>query len=382
MLKPLLIAASLLMAGFVALLPHASPGAGLQEEEYPRAAEPRPLSVETIDDDRRRIMVDGGLHSLSLMQNPDGSIGGQEAQPVRIAVTALSLMAFLADGNSENRGAYADQVRGAVAFLCRSALREGERRGCFQADGDTASRMHGHGYATLALCQVYGQYGAGRRFAGTSGSLRTIIADAIHVIVRSQNSAGGWYYYPLDSVEDEGSITVCMIQALRAAHNCGFHVSPAVIDKAVQYIRASQNRDGSVRYSLRNQRPGTFELTAAGCATLAYGGRYFSREIQAAQRFLWQTTEDVFNDSRLAYPFYGYFYALQALWFDYNEERWNTWFPRFVDWYWEQWDQKSRSFTGKQWGRHKEFEYGLAYRTALAALTLQIPSQFLPIFAR
>ncbi len=339
-------------------------------------------STTNEQDERARKMINGGLLSLSKAQNPDGSIGGKKAQPARIAITSLALLAFLADGNSENRGAYASHVRDAVAFLCRCSLRSGERKGYFEANGDTVSRMHGHGYATLALCQAYGQYGAGRKFAGTSGDLKKIIADAVDVIVRSQNSAGGWFYYPFDSVEDEGSITVCMIQALRAARNIGFAVSPVIIDRAVNYIRASQNKDGSVRYSLRNNRSGTFELTAAACATLAYGGRYHSREIALARSNLWSRGEDVFNENSMSYPFYGYFYALQALWFDFDESRWNLWFPRFVDWYWQRWDDNSLSYPENTFRRHKEIELGIEYRTALATLSLQIPHHILPIFSR
>ncbi|MFT7618627.1 MAG: hypothetical protein ACI97A_002274 [Planctomycetota bacterium] len=346
--------------------------------------DPTPLAVSSkvVSEERRRILVEGGLLSLSKSQNADGSIGGKNAQSSRIAVTSLALLAFLADGNSESRGAFCAQVRSAIAFLCRCSLKSGPRRGYFEANGDTVSRMHGHGYATLALCQAYGQYGAGRKFVGTSADLRQVIANAVDLIVRSQNSAGGWYYQPLDSVDDEGSITVCMIQALRAARNAGFAVRTSVIDKAIGYIRASQNKDGSVRYSLRNQRPGSFELTAAGCATLAYGGRYNSKEVVAARSYLWNIHENVFNDSNLSYPYYGYFYALQALWFDYESNRWDIWFPKFVNWYWEQWDNQSRTYSHVPNGRHKEMEYGIEYRTALATLSLQIPNQFLPIFAK
>ena len=328
------------------------------------------------------ILVNGGLHALSSYQNPDGSIGGKKAQTARIAITALSLLAFLADGNSENRGAYAQNVRRAVGFLCRSSLKSGPRIGCFETIGDVASRMHGQGYATLALCQVYGQYGVGRKFAGTSQDLKGIIANAVDVIVRSQNSSGGWYYFPLDSVEDEGSITVCMIQALRAARNCGFAVSSSVIEKAINYIRTSQNADGSIRYSLRSNKVGTFELTAAACATLAYGGRYKSKEVIRARSYLWESQTDIFGDSSLSYPYYGYFYALQALWFDYDASRWDHMYPKFVSWYWRQWDKQSQSYAVIDWGRHKEMEYGIEYRTALATLSLQIPNQLLPIFHR
>lgn len=332
--------------------------------------------------ERAKVLIEGGLLALRQAQNPDGSVGGKNAQAARVAITSLALLAFLADGNSETRGAFSQQVRACIAFLCRCSLKSGPRRGYFAANGDTVSRMHGHGYATLALCQAYGQYGAGRKFAGTSDELKHIIANAVDVIVRSQNSAGGWYYQPLDSVQDEGSITVCMIQALRAARNVGFAVRTSVIDKAIGYIRASQNQDGSIRYSLRNQRPGSFELTAAGCATLAYGGRYESPEVKAARSYLWGVHDNVFNENTLAYPYYGYFYALQSLWFDYQSNRWNTWFPRFVNWYWEQWDKKSKSYSRIDNGRHKEMEYGIEYRTALATLSLQIPNQLLPIFAK
>ncbi len=326
-------------------------------------------------------LVTKGLAALAEARNADGSIGGLESERVRIAVTALALLAFTADGNFENRGPYAEVVRGATRFLMGCVETEGDRKGHFKTVGDVESRMHGQGFATLALCQVYGHHGVGRRHAGTSEDLRRVISDAVDLIIRAQNSAGGWFYDPFASVEDEGSITVTMIQALRAARNVGIAVPPRVIDRALDYVKASQNEDGSIRYALRNQREGSFELTAAGLGVLAYGGEYSSRTVRAAREWLW-SRGDVFSGNLLSYPLYGYFYALQALWFDYDADRISAWFPRFVRWCEENWNEKEKRYELTGGMRLKENEYGPAYATAIVTLSLQIPSWSLPIFDR
>jgi hypothetical protein len=63
------------------------------------------------------------------------------------------------------------------------------------------SRMHGHGFATLALAEAYGM-------APRNERLKQALTAAVGVIERSQSPEGGWYYFP-HPVNHEGSVTVC-----------------------------------------------------------------------------------------------------------------------------------------------------------------------------
>ncbi|MCB9831316.1 MAG: terpene cyclase/mutase family protein [Planctomycetes bacterium] len=361
----------------------ARPSSAPQEDEDATGGRRLADERDPLDETRQQaqVLIAAGLSALAEARNADGSVGGLDTERVRIAVTALALLAFVADGNFEDRGPHAEVVRGATRFLIGCSKRDGDRRGYFETAGDIESRMHGQGFATLALCQVYGHHGVTRRYAGTAAELRQVIRDAVDLILRAQNSAGGWFYEPFASVEDEGSITVTMIQALRAARNVGIAVPKSAIDRALDYVKASQNEDGSVRYSLRNQREGSFELTAAALGVLAYGGEYDSRNVRAARDWLWGR-ESIYAENVLSYPLYGFFYAMQALWFDYDVDRVRKYYPPFVVWCREHWNAKERHYEMIGGARLKENEYGPDYAAAMLTLSLQVPLWSLPIFDR
>ena len=46
---------------------------------------------------------------------------------------------------------------------------------------------------------------------------------------------------------------MCLAQALRGAHGAGLRVDPAVIARAVEYVRRCQSEDGAFRYALNDQ---------------------------------------------------------------------------------------------------------------------------------
>ena len=63
------------------------------------------------------------------------------------------------------------------------------------------------------------------------GSRKSALERAVHLIVDCQNEVGGWRYNPFDRATDL-SVTVCQLQALRAARNIGIHVPPETIERA------------------------------------------------------------------------------------------------------------------------------------------------------
>ncbi|MEZ6195706.1 MAG: hypothetical protein R3F20_08250 [Planctomycetota bacterium] len=333
-------------------------------------------------------LVERGLAYLAEHQNPDGSFGGEESRNVRLAVSSIATLAFLADGNSEHRGRYHRETSRGVKFLLDCAQREGPDRGVFRADGDTGSRMHGQGFATLALSQAHGMFGVGRRFARSSTEVRDILSEAVALILASQSRAGGWGYHPRRTEEDEGSMTVCMIQALRGARNAGIAVAPGPVQDALEYIRRSQKEDGSIRYSLHGDLRSSFELTAAGATTLTAGGDNFSPALASARDYLWERRFDEFlsgSGSLSSFPYYGLFYAVQALHFDYDDvraRRLARCYPAIVSWFRAHFDADTGVYVHTEHPRHMEMEYGDVYRTAFATLTLQIRTGFLPIFQR
>ena len=112
-------------------------------------------------DEARARAIDRGLAWLAEAQggNPDGSFPqGQAEQWAPVGVTALGALAFMAGGNSPGRGPHGRAAGLALDYLLAHVdLAQGsEEYGYISNQGDMVSRMHGHGFATLALAEAYG----------------------------------------------------------------------------------------------------------------------------------------------------------------------------------------------------------------------------------
>src|SRR5688572_8772166 len=104
---------------------------------------------------RGELALERGLAWLAAQQatQPDGTFppGGGEFH-VPVPVVALGALAYMAGGSSADRGPRGGAVSRCIDYLlARADLTQGsERYGYISSDGDRASKMHGHGFATLA----------------------------------------------------------------------------------------------------------------------------------------------------------------------------------------------------------------------------------------
>ncbi|MFH2000702.1 MAG: prenyltransferase, partial [Planctomycetota bacterium] len=177
---------------------------------------------------------------------------------------------------------------------------------------------------------------------------------------------------PSFSSDHEGSITICIVQALRAARNAGIHVDKKVIDRAVSYVRRSQKDNGSFRYRL-NDDQSSFALTAAALATLNATGEYDSKAIDLGLEYMMKKDPVLNFVSREMYPQYARFYAAQA-YYQYSDLTiWKRWYPRLVE------ECREQQYPN---GCFDNPQYGSVYSTAMITLTLQVPFGFLPVFQR
>ena len=81
-----------------------------------------------------------------------------------VAFTGLAGLAFLANNSTPYRGTYAKNVRDALKFILRNTSKVGyinEAAG----RGLGGSGMHGHGYATWFLAELYGMCGDTAEYA-------------------------------------------------------------------------------------------------------------------------------------------------------------------------------------------------------------------------
>jgi hypothetical protein len=317
--------------------------------------------------------VEGPVYALPLPT-------GRFARPAPLGVHSLALLALLAGGSTPGRGPHGAAIDRTLDWLLGQADLDATSPtyGYFHSSGDEVSRMHGHGFATLALAEAWCVGRAHRRGPDIGATLRAAVA----LIERAQGSEGGWGYDPKARFEHEGSITICLVQALRAARDSGVLVTPSTIVRAEQYVVASQDDDGAFRYTLGDPRR-SVALTAAAMSTLNMTGNYagpvLERGLDALRRgLLARETGEVLRTpgrppEEVLCPFYERLYVAQSLW-QLPDER-----------VFAEWNRRERAAllaAQREDGSFEDERFGPAYATAVNCLVLAIPLGYLPIFQR
>jgi hypothetical protein len=249
--------------------------------------------------------------------------------------------------------------------------------------------MYSHAFACLFLAEVYGMT---RR-----SDVERKLQEAVTLIVKCQNKVGSWRYKPF-APESDMSVTVCQLMALRAARNVGIKVPKSTIDRAVDYVLRSRvdRNPGRMRYYSHYERyykvdrgaffyqiyerdspagpRSSFSLTAAGITSLYNAGEYTDEDMRYSLQYLEDNYHVVTNDYRGHYFYwYGHYYAVQAMytagepyWSRYRDKIFNELITsQGSDGHWD-------NLTGP----------GENFATAVAAIILQIPMGYLPIFER
>lgn len=309
-------------------------------------------------------------------ETPHGGLppaGARKHAPV--ALTALAALAFMADGNTPERGPHGSRVSQAIEFLLARVDLDPDSptRGYVSQEGDALSRTHGHGFATLALAEAYAmspRSSLGRR-------IERALPLAVGLIERSQGREGAWEYRPVRVVEHENSVTITLVQALRAARNVGVRVDPKVIARALDYVHRSQKEDGSFRYALGSEIT-TVAITAAGVATLNAGGEYSGPAVAQGYDYLLRelAARELSRAADPKFPCYERLYLAQALWQHPDREIFERWFAA---------ERRRLLLTQHEdgsWTSEPEEEYGRVYATAVNVLVLSLPDELLPIFQR
>lgn len=302
----------------------------------------------------QRAAVEKGLAWLAEHQADDGSYGSLSHYGPHVGITGLAGLAFLSDGNTPGRGRYGVAVDKALAFV----LARRSESGLLAAE-TSHGPMYGHGFAALFLAEVYGM--------SNRPDVRETLRKAIRLITTTQNDEGGWRYQPVRNDADL-SVTVCEVMALRAARNTGIYIDKTVIDKAIEYVKASQNPDGGFRYML-NSGGSAFARSAAGVAALQYAGVYGGNEVERGLEYIERFVPP--KEQTVGHYFYGHYYAAQAM-FLAGDENWRRWWPAIRDELLAK--QEPEGFWRGQAGQ----EYG----TAMALIILQVPNRLLPIFQK
>jgi hypothetical protein len=342
--------------------------------------------------------VDKGLKYLAGLQDANGAFTKRGGQNVAIAVTSMSGLALLASGSTPDKGKYSVNIRKAMDYLLGC---QDQNSGFFTGSND-GSRIHGHGYATLFLAQLYGSV----QNENDKARLKQALQRAVKCISKGQTQFGGWGYMPTDLTWDEGSTTVCCIQALRAASDAGITVEIKTIQDAIQYMyKIAEKRnfmhDGEThvgytfKYSLSSGwNSNSYALCAAAVTTLNGIGVYsegatwkehdIGKVYKGGLRWLRYKFDDFIGRRKsgqgsldVSHFYYAHFYACQAMWNAPDEVYFDEYYPKMRDLLIE--EQKRNPANKGGWPSRS---YGEAYTTAYALMILQVPYQLLPLYAK
>jgi hypothetical protein len=317
-----------------------------------------------------RSAIEKGLRWLHRNQSRSGAYGNGSAN---VATTAIAGMAFLAGGHLPGRSIYGENVLAAVRYLLKMTNRQGyiNEGGSM---GGRGSGMHGHGYATLFLAEVYGMCSGreGFREDHLEEELKDKLTAAIQIIENAQSANGGWLYTPTRS-GDEGSVTITQVQALRAARNAGIRVSIKTIQKALEYVNKSTNSSGMTRYSLTSGGRTSFALTAAGMSCMNFLGQYENPKISKGLDFILKNLPGKRGHSG-SWLFYGWYYATLATYQASEAKYWKAWYPAIRS------ELIRRQASDGSWTGSESASYGSAFGTGFSLQILQIPNRYLPIY--
>ena len=346
--------------------------------------------------------VERALSWLATQQKDDGSFETIDiGQP---AITALSLMAFLAQGESPIDGKYQKQLSKAVDYIAAQQKANGlialqapnnvpiPRTLPANSHGElSVTVVYNHAISTLALAEAYGQCSDEQ-----AKKLAPVIEKAIAATIEMQqwggkkpHDKGGWRYITkrFSNGDSDLSITGWHLMFLRSARNAGFEVSKETIDLAVAYVERCYltDEDRNVHgYMVKQRKQCTRAMAGAGVLALAHAGKHESKQAIGSGEWILKHGFEKYNDVTPAYGsswlpdryHYGALQCAQAM-YQLGGKYWQQFFPSLVETLLAN-QQKDGS-----WPLEKtEREYGSCYTTSLCVLSLSVPNQMLPIFQR
>ncbi len=298
-------------------------------------------------DDRADAAVQRGLAFLAARQHDDGSYGADVYQG-HVAVTAFVSRAMMASGSTPGQGPYGERLSKSLAYLLGRVQQDGL---ITSKDAKEPAPMYGHAFALMFLAEC--------QKAAPKDEIKDKIDRAVKLIVRSQNKEGGWRYLPKPGDADL-SVTVTQLMALAAARDSGIDVPKEVIERAIDYVKKSQNADGGFRYLLQGGTSGfarsAAAMTALGRADAAWG----REEVRKAYVYLAKFPAAATLGQPEVFYFYGHYYAAQVM-SHVDKAEWERWLAPVRDRLLEQ--------QGKDgsWPDAASVDLG----TAMACLTLQ-----------
>lgn len=193
----------------------------------------------------------------------DDMCDGAGAEPYDVAMTGLSLLAFLRSGYTDagtlEQNPFGDNIRRGLSWL----LKQQKGGGAFRGD-DKHNWMYGNVIATTAVCEAYARTGSKR--------YKWPAQEALEFLDRARNPDGGWRYQPRDPPSDTSVTTWCVL-AFDAGKRGGLQVDEASIEGARKWVEAmTDKKTGRVGYYRRGEPMVSEYISAASVRTSTAGG--------------------------------------------------------------------------------------------------------------
>jgi hypothetical protein len=290
-----------------------------------------------------------GLQYLLSTQSENGSYPGTYGSEP--ATAAMAMMAMLAHGEDPNHGPYAKSMKRSLEYILTNVNAN---------TGYIGQSMYNHGFATLALAEAYG--------AMQDERIGPALKRAVELILTSQekNRFKAWRYGP-DSKDADSTVSGACFVALVAARNAGLRVPDNAIDDALKFFTDCQvPTSGAIGYVPGSGAHGN-ATTAIGVAAYAYARRKDQPTFVKAFTALKRSGADGGG----GYPFYGEYYASQAL-FQSDVKEWEKWTETRV-----QQLMDSQNEDGS-W----EGSLGGPLSTSFGLLSIALTYRYLPIYER
>ncbi len=314
-------------------------------------------------------------------QNSDGSWGEDPSKPESKALTALSVLAFLAHGETPSSAEFGACVLKGIKKLVSNLEAE-----TVAVSGNESGFLPVHALTTYAVGEAYGMT--------RIPMLEVLVDKAAGKILDAQKDDGSFTYnYDKNSSRTDLPFNSWNIRALKSAYMSGVNSEEKLkkaMEKSSNYIRMLQMSDGSFRFRMESTE-GSPTASSSALATLAATGYRDDKSVLKAYEWL----SSNFNDCVWDHPngdgwdLYRWFCQTKAS-FEINKakgEKWKTWNKKFTTEFLKKQNPDGSWITPSlQKGISKGPEGTLKgldnriYATGINALGLEVQYRYLPSF--
>lgn len=291
-------------------------------------------------------------HWSSATENFDKGMEG----PNDVAVTGLSLLAFLGAGHTETHGKHKDVVRKAVNYLRRVQGSDGSWM--------YGGRMYGHGICTMAMSEAYGLVGERSR-AGHAAQA------GVRFIVKNQGDNGGFGY---TGPGQDTSVTGWQVMACKSAIMSGLGVPNDTIARFEKFLDAKMDPATGVT-GYRERGTGSDAMTSVGLVC-----RLFLDQDPKETPVLVKAADRIMKAGPSVNDVYYLYYGTLGI-FQMGGERWKEWNGKFAMETVARQLKRGRFAGSWDWRgvRHGE-RGGSIYVTSMYLLCLEVYYRYLPLY--